>query len=152
MFETALFDCVINEKCCNIDRGQAIWPLFFGPTPRNLPSKVKKKMLMPEGQAGRRGGGQLFCRGRGLGAAGIDWCITLTFAIKTRTKIDFPWISVIYLTIIPWARMGSESIAHEAEGRMGYWLRGHEGERNDCFYSKIQLVGQKYWDKTTSAS
>ena len=34
--------------------------------------------------------------------------------------------------------MGSESIAHEAEGRMGYWLRGHEGERNNCF-SKIQL-------------
>ena len=25
-----------------------------------------------------------------------------------------------YLTIIPQARMGSESIAHEAEGRMGY--------------------------------
>ena len=39
--------------------------------------------------------------------------------------------------------MGSESIAHEAEGRMGYLLRGHEGERNNCF-SKIQLVGQKY--------
>ena len=26
----------------------------------------------------------------------------------------------IYLTIIPRARMGSESIAHEAEGRMSY--------------------------------
>ena len=39
------------------------------------------------------------------------------------------------LTIIPRARMGSESIAHE-------------GERNNCF-SKIQLVGQKYRDKTT---
>ena len=38
--------------------------------------------------------------------------------------------------------MGFESIAHEAEGRMGYWLRGYEGERNNCF-SKIQLVGQK---------
>ena len=38
--------------------------------------------------------------------------------------------------------MGYESIAHEAEGRMGYWLRGHEGERNNCF-SKIQLVGPK---------
>ena len=25
-----------------------------------------------------------------------------------------------YLTVIPRARMGSESIAHEAEGRMGY--------------------------------
>ena len=44
--------------------------------------------------------------------------------------------------------MDSESIAHEAEGWMGYWLRGHEGERNKCF-SKIQLVGQKYQDKTT---
>ena len=38
--------------------------------------------------------------------------------------------------------MGYESIAHEAEGRMGYWLRGYEGERNTCF-SKIQLIGQK---------
>ena len=56
-----------------------------------------------------------------------------------------------YLTIIPRVRMGSESIAHEAEGRTGYWLRGHEGERNNCF-SKIQLVGQKYRDKTTLAS
>ena len=44
----------------------------------------------------------------------------------------------IYLTIIPRAWMGSASIAHEAEGHMGYWLRGHEGERNNCF-SKIQL-------------
>ena len=36
--------------------------------------------------------------------------------------------------------MGSESIAYEAEGRMGYLLRGYEGERNNCF-SKIQLAG-----------
>ena len=48
--------------------------------------------------------------------------------------------------------MGSESIAHEAEGRMGYWLRGHEGERNNYCFSKIQLVGQKYGDKTALAS
>ena len=34
---------------------------------------------------------------------------------------------------------------------MGYRLRGHEGERNNCF-SKIQTVGQKYGDKTTLAS
>ena len=46
--------------------------------------------------------------------------------------------------------MGSKSIAHEVEGRIGYWLRVHKGERNNCF-SKIQLVGQKYWDKTTLA-
>ena len=46
--------------------------------------------------------------------------------------------------------MGSE-FAHEAEGRMGYWLRGHEGKGNNHF-SKIQLVGKKYRDKTTLAS
>ena len=44
--------------------------------------------------------------------------------------------------------MGSQSTAQEAEGRMGYWLRGQEGERNNCF-GKIQLVGQKDRDKTT---
>ena len=55
------------------------------------------------------------------------------------------------ITIIRPPRMGSESIAHEAEGRMGYWLRGHEGKRNNCF-SKIQLVGQKYRGKTALAS
>ena len=44
--------------------------------------------------------------------------------------------------------MGYESIAHEAGGQIGYWLRGHESERNNCF-SQIQLVGQKYIDKTT---
>ena len=47
-----------------------------------------------------------------------------------------------YLTIIPQVRMGYESIAHGAEGRVGYCFRGYEGERNNCF-SKIQLVGQK---------
>ena len=47
--------------------------------------------------------------------------------------------------------MGSKSIAQEAEGRMGYWLRGHASERNNCF-RKIQPVGQKYRDKTTLGS
>ena len=49
-----------------------------------------------------------------------------------------------YLIYIPRARMGSELIAHEAEGQMGHWLRDHEGERNNCF-SKIQLVGQNLY-------
>ena len=42
-----------------------------------------------------------------------------------------------YLAIIPWASMGSESIAHEAKGQMGYWLRGHEGERNNNLLVKF---------------
>ena len=32
---------------------------------------------------------------------------------------------------------------HEAEDRMGYWLIGYEGERNNYCFRKIQLVGQK---------
>ena len=55
------------------------------------------------------------------------------------TTVNFSVIN----NIIPRARMGSESIAYEAEGRMGYLLRGHEGERNNCC-SKIQLVGLRY--------
>ena len=46
--------------------------------------------------------------------------------------------------------MASESIAHEAEGRMGFWLRGYEGERNNCF-RKIQLVGQNIENKKNLA-
>ena len=60
--------------------------------------------------------------------------------------LSYKWI-LVYLTIIPQARMGYGSIAHEAEGRMGYWLRGHEGERNNpTNWSK------KYRDKTSFAS
>ena len=47
MLKTALFDCAINEKCCSVDGGGGICPLFWqlkSPHPR-------------------------------LGAAAIDWCI-----------------------------------------------------------------------------
>ena len=43
--------------------------------------------------------------------------------------------------------MVSESTAYEAEGQIGRWLRGHEGERNNYCFSKIQLVGQKNIEK-----
>ena len=65
---------------------------------------------------------------------GIDEVQPLVDKLKKRIKE--------HLTIIPRARMGCESMAHEAEGLMGYWLRGYEGDRNNCF-SKIQLVGPK---------
>ena len=38
---------------------------------------------------------------------------------------------------------------------MGYWLRGHEGKRNNIYYyclSKIQLVGQNIGNKNFLAS
>ena len=68
----------------------------------------------------------------------IVWCMSCIWVYISVYKV---YINCIWL--YPRARMGSESIAHSAFGLMGYWLRGHEGETNNCF-SKIQLVGQKY--------
>ena len=31
MLKTALFDCAINEKCCSVDGGRGIRPLFLSP-------------------------------------------------------------------------------------------------------------------------
>ena len=55
MLKMALFDCAINGKCCSVDGGRGICPLFSVPTPGNLPSKAKK-MLMPGGQPEGGGG------------------------------------------------------------------------------------------------
>ena len=43
----------------------------------------------------------------------------LYFNYNPLYTLTYPYLPM-YLTIIPRARMGSESIAHEAEGRMGY--------------------------------
>ena len=31
MLKMALFDCAINEKCCSVDGGRGICPLFSSP-------------------------------------------------------------------------------------------------------------------------
>ena len=49
--------------------------------------------------------------------------------------------------------MASESIAHEAEGRMGYWLRAHSGSRNEnsvSDYSKWRHPGNSEVKKQAS--
>ena len=57
-----------------------------------------------------------------------------------------------FLPLFPTAEPGPGLINNYSSSPNGlwvnsYWLRGHEGKRNNCF-SKIQLVGQKYRDKT----
>ena len=67
MLKMALFDRAINEKCCIVDGGRGICPLFSSPpgvfdssrvpTPGNLPSKAKKMQcpgVSRGGGAGRR--------------------------------------------------------------------------------------------------
>ena len=48
--------------------------------------------------------------------------------------------------------MGYESIAHEAEDQMGYWLRGHEGERNNIVLVKSNLFIKNIENKKLLAS
>ena len=48
--------------------------------------------------------------------------------------------------------MGSESIAHNAEGRMGYWLSRHLGERNNIVLVKSNLFIKNIENKKLLAS
>ena len=86
MLKTALFDCAINEKCCSVDGGRGICPLFLAPPqgiwqlksphPRKFAIQGKEN-AMPGGQPG--GGGW-------LGAGGIDWCINAHLKRKNRAR------------------------------------------------------------------
>ena len=58
--------------------------------------------------------------GPGLTEAEIDALVDNTTPRNTKEVLLILLGLAGYLTIIPRARMGSESIAHEAEGRMGY--------------------------------
>ena len=111
MLKMALFDCASNEKCCGVDGGRGICPLFRPhpggfdssrvPTPGNLPSKAKK-MLNARGSA--RGGGE---------GAGRRWnwlmhnCFFLFFS-STVPIVDCPyfchWFGHIFPRGIPLPR------------------------------------------------
>ena len=68
MFKTALFDCVINEKCCSVDGGWGICPLFLSPPqgiwqlkslhPRKFAIQGKKNV---NARGSARGGGGVGC-------------------------------------------------------------------------------------------
>ena len=78
MLKMALFDCAIYGKCCSVDGGRGICPLFSSPPrgiwqlksphPREFAIQGQKN-ANTRGSAREKGGGA-------LGAAGIDWCIT----------------------------------------------------------------------------
>ena len=67
MFQTALFDCAINEKCCSVDGGRGI-PFFFRPHPGGIwqlkcphPREFAiqgRKNANARGSARRGGGGE----------------------------------------------------------------------------------------------
>ena len=89
MLKMALLDCAINEKCCSVDGGRGICPLFSSP-PRGIwqlkSPHPREFAIQGKKNADARGS----ARG-GLVAAGIDWSIILTkitFCPKAVTDTD----------------------------------------------------------------
>ena len=80
MLKTALFDCAINEKSCNVDGGRGICPIFSSP-PKGIwqlkSSHPREFSIQGKQNDNARGSAR---RGRGGGAGRswnrIDWCIT----------------------------------------------------------------------------
>ena len=68
MPKTALFDCVINEKCCSVDGGWGICPLFSSP-----PQGIWQLKSHARGLPGRRG--VWGCGGWVQLESGIERCI-----------------------------------------------------------------------------
>ena len=66
MLKMALFDCAINEKCCSVDGGRGICPLFSSPPrgiwqlksthPREFAIQGKKNANARESAGGGEGG------------------------------------------------------------------------------------------------
>ena len=66
MLKTALFDCAINKKCCSVDGGRGICPLFSSPPrgilqlksphPREFATQGTKKCWCPGVSPGGGGG------------------------------------------------------------------------------------------------
>ena len=71
MFKTALFDCVINEKCCSVDRGRGICPFFF-PTLGDLTAQESPPPGICHPRQKKNANARELAREGGLGAAGID--------------------------------------------------------------------------------
>ena len=69
-------------------------------------------------------------------------------------QLSVYWVSAVYLTIIflepKWACLWVNNSWGQRPNGLST-QRPIESERNNCF-SKIQLVGKEYWDKTTLAS
>ena len=69
MIKTALFDCAINEKCCSVDGGRGISPLFSSP-PRGISQLKSPHPREFANQGKKNANARGSARGRGGGLAG----------------------------------------------------------------------------------
>ena len=70
----------------------------------------------------------------------VDFATNVNFVVtKPKNLVIFETVSVV-ISIPVYTR--GDIFNNYSSSPNGLWLRGHEGERNNCF-SKFQLVGQK---------
>ena len=83
----ALFDCASNEKCCSVDGGQGIGPLFSSP-PRGIwqLKNPHPREFAIQGKKNTNARGSAPGGGGGLGAGGIDWCIASVSESQYKQK------------------------------------------------------------------
>ena len=114
--------CALNLVLIQRPWGTQKWPIVL-PRPLLQSQKSLRKLTRPSFPLVSKVANETTC----IPSKKVGW--------GSGRVVIYTLSEFYFLTIIPRARMG-------------YWLRGHEGERNNCF-NKIQLVGKKYRDKTT---
>ena len=77
MLKTVLFDCAINEKCCSVDGGRVICPLFSSP-PREI---WQLKSPHPQ-EFAIQGKKNANARGSARGGGGLGAQVELTDALQ----------------------------------------------------------------------
>ena len=71
MLKMALLDCAINEKCCSVDGGRGICPLFVVPDLTAKESPTPGICHLPFARVSAERGEEGWGGGRRLSAAGI---------------------------------------------------------------------------------
>ena len=103
-----LSDCAINKKCCTVDGGRGICPLFSSP-PRGI-CQLKSPHPREFAIQGKKNANFRGSARGGLGAGGIDWCIIVhsicelilcpvTFAFLRRTELKPACILLLVVTV-----------------------------------------------------
>ena len=138
MLKMALLDCVVNEKCCSVDRRWGIFPLFSS----SLQKIWQLKSPHPQGFA-IQGKKIANVRGSAQGGAGRRWELT-----------DAQHLNVLFVDlnhcIKPWLCFSPCSLKslHYAgylciRGPLTKILTGWEYEQNNAFYVKELELGPK---------
>ena len=157
MLYVALIDCSINENCRILDCGWSILPTFFIPIADILHPPLG--ICYPRQKNCQCPGFTLGEGGWGMGAAGIDWCISLlTSKLPNKTVKSCPLLasfyrmkSLIKLNLQCWHPYlfccFRGKCSKEAKNRK-FQTKGEEETRSRAISTRKELCGGREKDST----